>query len=229
MAGIVGPEITIDGLVLYLDAANPKSYPGTGTVWSDLSGNSNNGALTNSPTFNSNNGGNFIFDGVNDYVSRAYNSSFDIRTGITFHVTLKRNSVYNQNSDCFILSRPPSWYFYDAYNSGYIRGDVYIDGIRKGACSAFLPYDNQWYTINYTYNSFTGVAVMYRNGNIVSSVQLTGLSNYLIDYSASNFSTIFLDNLGKSYYVSNLILYNRALSSQEILQNYNATKGRFGL
>lgn len=224
-----GPNIVTDGLVLYLDAANTKSYPGSGTVWYDLSGNSNNGILTNSPTFNSNNNGNFIFDGVNDYISLAYNSSFNIRNGLTFHVILKRNSNYNQLSDCFILSRPPSWYFYDAYNSGYIQGDVFIDGVRRGACTTILPYDNQWYTINYTYNGFTGLAVMYKNGINVNSVQLTGLSNYLIDYSSSNFINIFYNTVGRSYYVANLILYNRALSPEEILQNYNATKSRFNL
>lgn len=64
-----GPTIITDGLVLYLDAANPKSYPTTGTTWSDLSGNENNGTLINGPTFNLSNNGSIVFDGVNDYGS----------------------------------------------------------------------------------------------------------------------------------------------------------------
>jgi hypothetical protein len=64
-----GPNIVTDGLVLYLDAANQKSYPGTGTTWNDLSGNGNNGTLVNGPTFNSDNNGSIVFDGVDDYVN----------------------------------------------------------------------------------------------------------------------------------------------------------------
>ena len=63
-----GASIVRNGLVLYLDAANPKSYPGSGTTWKDLSGNGNNGTLVNGPTFNSANGGSIVFDGTNDYV-----------------------------------------------------------------------------------------------------------------------------------------------------------------
>jgi hypothetical protein len=62
------PKIVTDGLVLYLDAANTRSYPGTGTTWSDLSRGGNNGSLINGPTFNSANGGSIVFDGSNDYV-----------------------------------------------------------------------------------------------------------------------------------------------------------------
>ena len=68
MAFNYSPRIIQDGLVLYLDAANTKSYPTTGTTWSDLSRRGNNGTLTNGPTFNSSNGGIIVFDGINNYV-----------------------------------------------------------------------------------------------------------------------------------------------------------------
>ena len=64
-----GPKIVTDGLVLCLDAAIGKSYPGSGTSWTDLSGNGNNGTLVNGPTFSSANGGSIVLDGVNDYIS----------------------------------------------------------------------------------------------------------------------------------------------------------------
>jgi hypothetical protein len=67
MAFNYSPKIVTDGLVLYLDAANPKSYPGTGTAWNDISRGGNNGTLVNGPTFDSTNGGSIVFDGVNDY------------------------------------------------------------------------------------------------------------------------------------------------------------------
>jgi len=63
-----GAIIPQNGLQLLLDAANTKSYPGSGTTWTDLSGNGNTGTLTNSPTFTTDNGGAIRFDGTNDYV-----------------------------------------------------------------------------------------------------------------------------------------------------------------
>ncbi len=67
MAFFYSPNVVTDGLVFAVDAANKKSYPGSGTTWTDLAG-SNNGALTNGPTFDSGNNGNIVFDGSNDYV-----------------------------------------------------------------------------------------------------------------------------------------------------------------
>ena len=83
-----GPKIVTSGLVLCLDAANKRSYPGTGTTWTDLSGNSNNGTLTNGPTFSAGNQGSIVFDGTNDY---AYQSLFTnaITTTLTFDVWVK--------------------------------------------------------------------------------------------------------------------------------------------
>jgi hypothetical protein len=69
MSVIGGPDTITDGLVLYLDAANTKSYIGSGTTWKDLSGNSNDGTLTNEPTFDSGNSGSIVFDGVDDFVT----------------------------------------------------------------------------------------------------------------------------------------------------------------
>ena len=69
------PRIVTDGLVLCLDAASKRSYPGTGTVWADLKGG-NNGTLTNGPTFDAGNGGSLTFDGTNDYVEIANSSQF---------------------------------------------------------------------------------------------------------------------------------------------------------
>jgi hypothetical protein len=211
-------NIVTSGLVLNLDASFVASYPVSGTSWYDISGSGNTGTLVNGPTFNTS--GYFVFDGTNDYVSRTYNSSFDIRSGITLYVLFRRNSIFTQLSDCFILSRPPSWYFYDAYNSGAIQGDVFIDGVRKGAVTVSMPNDGRWYEVVYTYNSSNGWSVMYKNNVSSASVQVTGLSNYLIDSSNANFQNIFFSSVGKSYFVNSLRIYNRALSATEISQNY---------
>ena len=76
-----GPKTITNGLVLYLDAANKKSYPGSGATWTDLSGNSNTGTLTNGPTFSAANMGSILFDGTNDYVDCGNNSSLQITQG----------------------------------------------------------------------------------------------------------------------------------------------------
>jgi len=69
MAGTVAPNIITDGLVLYLDVANTKSYPGSGTAWFDISGNNRNFTLTNGPIFQNIGGGSFRFDGTDDYAT----------------------------------------------------------------------------------------------------------------------------------------------------------------
>ena len=73
-------NIVKDGLVLDLDAAKKDSYPGTGTAWNDISGNRNNGTLTNGPTFNSSNGGSIVFDGTNDYINTVTATSLGIKS-----------------------------------------------------------------------------------------------------------------------------------------------------
>ena len=80
MATKYSPKTVTNGLVLSLDAANTKSYPKSGTTWTDLSGNSNNGTLTNGPTFSAVNGGCIVFDGVDDYVDVSDASTLNSNT-----------------------------------------------------------------------------------------------------------------------------------------------------
>ena len=101
-----GPSIITQGLVLALDAADRNSYPGTGTAWTDLSGNGNNGTLTNGPTYNSANGGSIVFDGSNDYVNFSYNSSLNIGgLNITLSSWVRPTSLVNLNSGGGIVGR----------------------------------------------------------------------------------------------------------------------------
>ena len=69
MAVLNGPGIITSGLISALDAADRNSYPGSGTTWTDISGNNNNGTLTNGPTFSSTNGGAIVLDGADDYIN----------------------------------------------------------------------------------------------------------------------------------------------------------------
>ena len=94
-------KIVTDGLVLCLDAGNSKSYPGTGTTWTDLSGRGNTGTLTNGPTYSSANGGSIVFDGSNDFVQCT--GSLTLTTA-TFIVWMRRNGNQNQY-DGILISR----------------------------------------------------------------------------------------------------------------------------
>ena len=99
MAFFRGANVVTDGLVLALDAANTKSYPGSGTTWRDMSGNNITGSLTNGPTFNSANGGSIVFDGTNDSVIMADNSALNTQTP-SVEVWIKTNAT-NQNGFWF--------------------------------------------------------------------------------------------------------------------------------
>ncbi len=86
-----GPKTITNGLVLYLDAANKKSYPGSGTTWTDLSGNVYNGTLTNGPTFSAANMGSIVFDGTNDNIQLGNASTFLPTSAISLNCWAKTN------------------------------------------------------------------------------------------------------------------------------------------
>jgi hypothetical protein len=215
-----GPNIVFDGLVLYLDASNTKSYiPGT-TVWNDISRVGNNGTLVNGPTFDSGNVGSIVFDGVDDYV---IHNSLNLGTICTWSVWLNyvRASISNE---AFVIL-------------GANQPDRY---------TLFYYFQNKTFYINYggtfsgfTYNPGLNISTWYnitnvREGN-VTTIYLNGISIGTITI-VSNASSIF-SIIGAErttiYYsavrVATVNYYNRALTASEILQNYNATKSRFNL
>ena len=99
------PKIVTDGLVLALDAANPKSYPGSGTTWSDLAGN-NDATLTNGPTFDSGNSGSFVFDGIDDYADSGNPSISDGKLTVNAWIKISAGSIYQHIVD----SSSNSWH-----------------------------------------------------------------------------------------------------------------------
>ena len=206
------PRIITDGLVLCLDAANKQSYPGSGTVWTDLAG-SNNGTLTNSPTFSSANGGSIVFDGSNDYVdignptslqSLAQGSieAFYYRTASTATYQMIFTDV---NSDLEVTYATNTLQFYIG-NSG-IGYSHAVTG--------------QWFHIVGVWG--VGFKRLYLNGAEVASGTNTGLNTgSRVRYIGSRAGSLPFNGL-----IPILRAYNRTLTPAEILQNYNATKGRF--
>ena len=115
MSLLHSPKIVTNGLVLCLDAANRKSYPGSGNIWRDLSGNGNNGTLTNGPTFSSANGGSIVFDGTDDIVLVNNSSSISPSSAITVSAFFKISSyTSNYAPICFKQNNYVS--FYEQYS-----------------------------------------------------------------------------------------------------------------
>ena len=235
------PKIVTDGLVLSLDAGNTKSYPGTGTTWFDKSGFSNNGTLINGPTFNSANLGSIVFDGVDDYVS-LIPPSFN-RNEITICIVYK----YGFSSQNYPLLLGNGTTISD--ESFYISALGPAYGNNRGKMSAFFKAGNttnqvtgridlvssiittgSYFHLAITYQT-SSFANMYING--ILNVSASTTSDLLNPQTGSfNIAGGNPPNVGCDFYTGSIPLvqiYNRALSSQEILQNYNATKGRFNL
>jgi len=222
------PKITTDGLVLCLDAGNPLSYPGSGTVWSDLSGNGNNGTLVNGVGYNSNNMGSLVFDGVNDYVqSSSITSNI---TNKTLSGWVKLNSTIQQGGGLINLQSDNGVTFdaivYNETNQGWGFGSNGFT--RTGWSNVKETSTNQWVNIVATYENLN--YKMYRNTSLILTLTFFNTLNYnfssksLVGYRHTGGSNAYLNAN-----IAQVSIHNRALSAQEILQNYNATKGRYGL
>jgi hypothetical protein len=220
-----GPDIVQDGLVLELDAADKNSYPGSGTTWFDLSGNANNGTLTNGPTFNSGNAGSIVFDGVDDYVSCGNNATVQINQGTIS--TWVRTSSPGSGFRGIITKQN---------NYGLFTNDsvlvTYDWGNNQTRSTGTNIADNNWKNVAMSFTTNTGTpsnnAVIYLNGSAVLTTTIKILNNdvevQLARGGLFGGSTQLLNGR-----IANAQIYNRALSSQEILQNYNSQKSRFGL
>jgi hypothetical protein len=215
MAFNYSPKVVTDGLVLYLDAANPKSYVSGSTTWGDLSRGGNNGTLVNGPTFSSANGGSIVFDGVNDYVSFSNYSqpTYTISSSFTWNIWVF--PLRNDNRDVYMGNRFGG--VGTNFNKLTSNNWEYYTTIFGGA----VPL-NIWINITLIKNGTS--LLYYRNGSLhaqtTSSIEKATQPFYIGGDPAGERS------LSR---ISNVSVYNRALSATEVLQNYNATKTRFGL
>jgi hypothetical protein len=210
------PQIVRDGLVLYLDAANIKSYPGTGTTWFGLR-NNNNGTLENGVGYSTNNLGSLVFDGINDIiVCGTFSVSFltvsvwVYKTSTTTNQGICRKNfgwAISQFNGTLQVAIGTSWTF---YNTGYT-----------------IPL-NTWVNIVYTYSG-TGSSsqTVYING---SSIFTNSNGSGALVANTNPVRIGFDDNNwfwgGR---IAQTQIYNRILSAQEIKQNFEATRGRYGI
>jgi hypothetical protein len=240
MAVYGGPNSVVSGLVLELDAGNLKSYPGSGTTWTDLSGKGNTGTLTNGPTYSSANGGSIVFDGTNDYIDLSnrslplinvsqftYSTFIKITSSATLGTLFSFGDSVNYANDVmfFYYSGNSTLNFqvnnggdgagYFAYSIGsWSNISVVYDGTQSTNATRLKVYLNgiqQTLSFDYTVPATT------------SSANFTGAAIGIYSTSGFTSDTIIGGNVGTAS------LYNRALSTAEVSQNFNALRGRFGI
>ena len=225
------PRIVTDGLVLCLDAANARSYPGTGTTWTDLK-DENNGTLTNmdAANFSADNRGLLTFDGSNEYVELPGITNFlsDLEE---FTVSMWVN-LASVNTTQFIYGVCSENGFGDS--DGVFEFNITSSAVLSFQASRFGSGDqinlvtastNTWYHLCGR-RSGTTQADGFLNGVLVGSDTSVGTNND----SVNNKHRIGRPNQDTRYFngkTSGVLLYNRFLSDGEILQNYLATKGRY--
>jgi hypothetical protein len=210
------------GLVMNLDAGVSSSYPGTGTAWTDLSGNGNTGTLTNGPTYSSANGGSLSFDGSNDIVNTTYVSA----NTYTFSAWFKTNVVSNGYRN--IISIPTPNYSLVLLNDNSPNLGFWTnDGLGGQSLSTPTISTNTWYNVVFVRegNSITGGYKAYLNGVLYGNANTgTWSTTANLSVGGRTDATQFLNGN-----ISQVSIYNRALTATEITQNYNALKSRFGI
>ena len=208
-----GPHIVTDGLVLSLDAGNTKSYQSGSTTWFDKSGYGNNGTLTNGPTFSSVNGGSIVFDGTNDYIIVPPSTSLTIEgEGLTLGAWINYNLTQEDWRGIIYKASGNSTGFQLFIDSSerIAFGIITTTGFARPNSGVYLS-PNTWHYIVGTYDGIN-----------MKIYEDTVLRNTL-----AKAGTIV--NANTDLNIGQTQIYNRALTAQEVLQNYTATKSRFGL
>jgi hypothetical protein len=232
MAFQYSPKIITDGLVLALDAANQKSYPGSGTTWTDLSGNGKDGTLVNGASFQTTNGGSIAFDGVNDRVNLYASNQLIGNQYATLEVWMKSSSTgagsggysnflgtrVGQNMSINRYSTTNTAVFLTDFTSGNLNVPI-------GSINVF---DQNWHHI-VGVNNF-GICSLYVDGTLEGTNSTK--SGQYIDLNAEVMAIgNDTNNTTRTFYgeVSVARIYNRALTADDVLQNYNTLKSRFGI
>lgn len=234
-----GPNIVRDTLILALDAGSPRSYPGTGTTWFDVSGNGNNVNLSG-PTWNS--AGYFAFDGTNDYCVTAGNLDLSSYSYILVEVSIKSNAT---NTSMFAFEHTANWntnlggfgLVLHSNGSGNTANLHHTNHNSQAAKNYSFTVGTGWSIHSNLYSSVTDGTgrLTYSNGSLNAFTTTGGyttatntgdgsFTNALFYIGARGGTTTFLNGQ-----IAFLRIYGVKLVATEIAQNYNALKGRFGL
>lgn len=233
MGVFAGPEIAEDGLVLYLDAANEKSYPGTGTDLYDVSKEGMDSSLLNGTAYTSGPPSYFTFDKVNDYINVPDNSKTALQQNGSLTISIwfrphdytssrqgliGRQSGLSEYAITLETAGTVSFYFQSANQpSNYYNGASF---------RTFGQENDVWQLLTIT-RDFSSSVVFYKNASQTATTNITTVTPPSATTSATR---IGVGNGG--YYdgdVGLVTLYNRALTAAEVLQNFNATRSRYGV
>lgn len=222
MALYHSPRIVTDGMVLCLDASNSKSYSGSGTTWTDLSGQNNHGTLSGGATYDAFQNGSILFDGVDDYVELVDNIGDPQTFSIEFWCyPTELNIDANNNYRRIFLATGVSTNIILIEQVGNISFRLPGGSATNFQASGFSGI-NEWGHVCCTYDQST--RKIYFNGVLKGQFSEAGAT--------INFGTPQLvDPVSQQFkgYISNFKIYNKALSAGEVSQNFNALRGRFGL
>ena len=216
------PSLVTSGLVLCLDAGNTKSYPGSGTTWTDLSGNGNTVTLTNGAGYD---GNSLIYDGTTQYTNVDLPA---LKTAsVTWSVWFKQTKAHTGGDNTMIagITDGVGW----RYGSGISVTSLMYFGIANGTnYSVNIPVTlNVWVHVVGTFSG--GTLNMYKNGILATS------GAGVLSYVASNLFSIawggpgYLTSARFGGNIGQISHYSRALSAAEVQQNFNALRGRYGI
>ena len=217
------PNIVTSGSVLNLDAGFVSSYPTTSSAWYDISGNASNGTLTNGPTFSSTNSGSIVFDGVDDFVQCS--GSFTL-TSATFVTWIRRNGDQGLY-DGILFSRGTNTTginFQSSNQLGYHWNDA---AATYNWVSGLTIPNLTWCMVAVSVISTSATAYLCQTSGITTSTNTTSHASSVL-----NDIKIAQDDAGGRFFNGNIAisqLYNRALSADEITQNFNTQRSRFGI
>ena len=219
-----GPNLIESGLVLNLDAANLKSYPGSGTTWADLSGNGKNFTWSSTPSFTSD-GGASCFNTLNLNALGPASNSFGVTNATGYCVMVACLNNILTNNVAFVWDGAGSRGIYS--HLPYGDNNIYWD--QGGCCNADTRTSvasggsTTWNIWTFNRKSSTNRSI-YKNGTILTTNTTTAADPAL----NSNAAIINVSG-GWSVRLSFMMLYNRGLTDAEVLQNFNALRGRFGI
>lgn len=229
------PKISsLDSLIYYLDASNPKSYISGSTTWYDISRTGINGTLINGPTFNSSNGGSIVFGGVNDYVGLTQITTnqtignYTISLWISFTNTITPSNVTNfmlMEAQNLLLNGVDNYIYLLSSTAGRI-GYQTFNPLSTVYTTTNTWVGGRWYNVVISYDISTSKQSIYVNGILEGSTTIA--SCYFNTNSYFNLGTYSAPT--KQWFfngkIANFMVYKKTLSDNEILQNYNAIKNK---
>tara|TARA_R110000764_G_scaffold120309_1_gene208062 strand:- start:4 stop:693 length:690 start_codon:yes stop_codon:yes gene_type:complete len=228
MGAFGGPDIVDNGLVFALDAGSERCYPGSGTTADSLIG-SHVGTLTNGVGFSSANGGTFVFDGTDDYISVPYSTQLDPTVGITFEAWIYVPDLTTATyQELYRKENGNGRHLFSFQVNGTILSfgtHTSVNGYNElDASITPSGLENKWLHAVASYQS--GYKAIYIDGDLIDSV--TNITGTLVQAAAAQI-------IGSAYGTSEFFegnyasfkMYNRGLTAAEVSQNYNAQKNRF--